>query len=446
MLLQNRFAPRPSKKSLFVVALLALVTLPSFFGTARTEAETPSKPDTPAAPARKPDRPPGSEFPYTVRFEEGASKLPDGDKIAITEVRGTASSFTPGNIYWIKGTYTLASQDKAMLLAATTAADSKFGTGSTFKVQQSIVDRGTGTFTLFLPMSCQGWPHVSFYPAEGGGDIGGTYFGTGEFVLRKWWGSNVTEVVDESSLQQLQTVLRSMGVRIEHTGGPNGPVIAIDFAGHYMDDAKDLALLAAFKSLTTVGLGRTGLKNAGLGRLSGITQLATLYIDNTQIDDAGLNHLKSFPGLTTLGLGHTRTTDAGLVKLRNLTNLTTLYIDNTQITDGGLRELKPLKNLTTLGLGHTRTTDAGIKMICDYWNLTTLYIDNTEITDAGLKDLARLTSLSTLGLGHTQTTDAGLRSLAKLKNLSKLYLDHTQVTDSGVSQFHEALPDVDIVR
>ncbi|HEV8070507.1 MAG TPA: M56 family metallopeptidase [Planctomycetaceae bacterium] len=187
MLLQNRFAPGLSKKSLFVVALLSLVTLPSFFGTARTEAETPSKTDTPAAP--KPDRPPGSEFPYTVRFEQGASKLPDGDKIAITEVRGTASSFTPGNIYWIKGTYTLASRNKAMLLAATTAADSKFGTGSTFKVQQTIVDRGTGTFTLFLPMSCQGWPHVSFYPAEGGGDIGGTYVGTGDFVLRKWWGS-----------------------------------------------------------------------------------------------------------------------------------------------------------------------------------------------------------------------------------------------------------------
>jgi len=189
MLLQYRFAPGLSKKSLFVVAVFALVTLPSFFNTARIEAETAPTAETRAAAAPKPDRPAGSEFPYTVRFEQGASKLPDGDKIDITEVRGTASKFTPGNIYWIKGTYTLASRDKAMLLAATTAADSKFGTGGTFKVQQAIVDRGTGTFTLFLPMSCQGWPHVSFYPAEGGGDIGGTYFGTGDFVLKKWWGS-----------------------------------------------------------------------------------------------------------------------------------------------------------------------------------------------------------------------------------------------------------------
>jgi hypothetical protein len=387
-----------------------------------------------------------------VQFEQGASRFLNGDKITITEVHGTAGTFAPGNIYWIKGTYALASHDKAVLLAATTAADSRFGTGNTFTVQQAFVERGTGAFALFLLMSCQGWPHVSFYPSEGG-DFGGTYFGTGEFVLKKWWGSGEGAEF-EAALRELVTNIRRIGGRITQTA-PNGPVIAIDFAGIPIGNAgipigniKDTGfpLLASFKSLTTVGLGRTGLTNAGLGKLSGLKQLTTLYIDNTQINDAGLNHLKSFPGLTTLGLGHTRTTDAGLVKLRGLTNLTTLYIDNTQITDAGLLELKPLKNLTTLGLGHTRTTDAGIKTICDCWNLTTLYIDNTEITDAGLKDLARLTSLTTLGLGHTRTTDAGLKSLANLKNLTKLYLDHTKVTDSGVSQFQEALPDVDIVR
>ena len=38
-------------------------------------------------------------------------------------------------------------------------------------------------------MSCRGWPHVSFYPAEGGGSFGGNYFGTGDSVLKQWWGS-----------------------------------------------------------------------------------------------------------------------------------------------------------------------------------------------------------------------------------------------------------------
>jgi len=447
MLLQSRFAPGPSKKSLFVVGLLALVVLPTFSTTAQTQAQTPSKTDTPATSvvAAKPDRPSGSEFPYIVKFEQGASKLLDGDKIDITEVRGTAATFALGNIYWIRGTYTLASRDKAMLLAATTAADSRFGTGSTLKVQQAVVDRGIGAFTLFLPMTCQGWPHVSFYPAGGGPDFGGTYFGTGEFVLRKWWGSD-GGADSESSLSQLATKIRMLGGTFERGEGLSAPVTGINFAGsrHLTDD--DLVLLAFFKNLTTLGLGHTGITDAGLAKIGGMTQLTTLYIDNTQITDAGLKELKKIAYLRNLGLGHTRATDAGLLSVRDLTNLTTLYIDNTAITGAGLKELKTLKKLTTLGLGHTQTTDAGLKTIRDCWDLTTLYIDNTQITDAGLKDLGRLTNLRTLGVGHTRITDEGLGHLSALKNLRKLYLDHTQVTDSGVAKLMDSLPKVEIVR
>ena len=67
--------------------------------------------------------------------------------------------------------------------------DAANGKGASLEVQTTIVNRGNGTFTLVLPMSCRGWPHVSFYPAEGGGDFGGNYFGTGDSVLKRWWGS-----------------------------------------------------------------------------------------------------------------------------------------------------------------------------------------------------------------------------------------------------------------
>ena len=60
-------------------------------------------------------------FPTSVKFEQGATKFFDGDKITIAEIRGTADTFIPGNIYWIKGTYTLASHDRAGLSAYTTA-------------------------------------------------------------------------------------------------------------------------------------------------------------------------------------------------------------------------------------------------------------------------------------------------------------------------------------
>jgi RNA polymerase sigma factor (sigma-70 family) len=130
-----------------------------------------------------------SEFPYALKFLQGATRFLEGDKIVIEEIRGTAETMMPGNIYWIKGTYTLASHDRAMLAAFTTATTATEGTGPYLKVQTATVDRGSGTFTLFLPMAYKGYPHVSFYPVESGSDFGGNYVGTGDSVLKEWWGS-----------------------------------------------------------------------------------------------------------------------------------------------------------------------------------------------------------------------------------------------------------------
>ena len=189
MILESRFTPRLSKKSTVVVALLALVVLPTFVGATRARGEGDAGNEIAAVTAAKPDKAATPEFPHVVKFEQGATRFEDGDKISIVEVRGTAETFIPGNIYWIRGTYTLASHERATLAAYTTAMDRENATGYSFRVQSTVVDHGNGTFTLFLPMSCRGWPHVSFYPAEGGEGFGGNYFGTGESVLKKWWGS-----------------------------------------------------------------------------------------------------------------------------------------------------------------------------------------------------------------------------------------------------------------
>ncbi len=192
MILESRFAPRVSTRSMFVIALLALLVLPSFIQTSEREAWAGANDVAQATPARKPDTPTTSEFPHAVRFEQGATRFLKGDKITILEVRGTADTFSPGNLYWIKGTYTLASHDRGMLAAYITAMDAENGKGASLKVQTTVVDRGDGTFKLFLPMSHRGWPHVSFYPADGGEGFGGNYFGTGDSALKRWWGSKET--------------------------------------------------------------------------------------------------------------------------------------------------------------------------------------------------------------------------------------------------------------
>ena len=165
------------KTAAIVAPLAALALLLCSLNSTPTSAET--------APITH------SEFPHVVHFESGATQFADGDTIAITEVHGTAETFIPGNIYWVKGAYTLASHDKAMLAAYTTARESKDGYGKTMSVQETYIDKGTGTFTLFLPMTCSGWPHISMY--GDGQSFSGIYFGTGDSVLKQWWGQKPTE-------------------------------------------------------------------------------------------------------------------------------------------------------------------------------------------------------------------------------------------------------------
>jgi beta-lactamase regulating signal transducer with metallopeptidase domain len=190
MILEDRFAPHISARSMFVLALLALVVLPVFVESAKTEARA----DANEQASGTPDASTPSDFPHVVKFEQGATRFLDGDKIAILEVRGTADTFAPGERYRIRGEYSLKSHSRAMVAAHITALDPENERNSPLASQLTIVDKGDGTFTLTLPMAYHGGPHVSFYPAEGGDGFGGNYFGTGDCVLKQWSGSKDDQV------------------------------------------------------------------------------------------------------------------------------------------------------------------------------------------------------------------------------------------------------------
>jgi hypothetical protein len=211
-----------------------------FFGRTKPAAFAAPNQETSSQAART-DASAKSDFPFTVKFEQGATAFHNGDKITIDEIRGTADTFAPGNIYLIRGAYTLASHDKAMLAAYTTAIDAENAKGYSFKAQTIVVDQKQGKFTLFLPMSCRGWPHVSFYPADGGSDFGGAYFGTGESTLKQWWGTNEKDRKLSNAAAGSNRVQLSLGDQ------------AADYAliaAHWRLNDESQQLQALFKQLT----------------------------------------------------------------------------------------------------------------------------------------------------------------------------------------------------
>jgi len=113
------------------------------------------------------------DFSHVVNLEKTSS----GDLITITEVRGPSDKLEVGKTYEVRGTYKLASQDKAQLMVhVTTEGKQPHESHPALTGQKVIVEKGEGSFTLRFQMWHEGKPHVSFYPAKGGNSFAATYF------------------------------------------------------------------------------------------------------------------------------------------------------------------------------------------------------------------------------------------------------------------------------
>lgn len=132
-----------------------------------------------------------------------------------------------------------------------------------------------------------------------------------------------------------------------------------------------------------------GESDATLVLVRRLKRLVNLNLNQSDVTDASLSHLKGSTSLRGLWLNNNRITDAGLVHLRDLTNLQGLYLGATGITDVGLAHLEDLTNLTELSLHTTKVTDAGLAHLRRMTKLKTLYLRGAPVTDKGLEDLKK---------------------------------------------------------
>jgi len=146
-----------------------------------------------------------------------------------------------------------------------------------------------------------------------------------------------------------------------------------------------------------------------------------------------------FEQVYLVALNNANVTDSDMAHLRGLSQLEDLDLGNTQIADAGLVNLEGLDRLERLDLFKTRVTDAGLEHLKSLNRLRVLRLDGTQITDAGLEQLEGLNRLQELRLSGTKVTDAGLEHLKKLDQLQAIWLVGTQVTDKGVKRLQRGL-------
>lgn len=98
--------------------------------------------------------------------------------------------------------------------------------------------------------------------------------------------------------------------------------------------AEELRTLAsAGCSIAEVNVARSGLGDAELAALGGLTCLKRLNVANNRITDLGLEHLGKLSELEVLNVyGNERITETGLSRLRALQKLRTIYAWNTGVT------------------------------------------------------------------------------------------------------------------
>ena len=201
-----------------------------------------------------------------------------------------------------------------------------------------------------------------------------------------------------------------------------------------------LEKLVGLKKLENFGFIGTAMKGHAFAKFEGWTQLKSLGLRGSQLDDEGLQYLcERFPNLETLGLAHAQITDAGAAHLVKLTRLKRLEIGARKGTPQTVRHLAKLP-LEYLQLGDGLDSPDGIAIVKDIPTLRHFTITNgAPLTDDDLKLVATLRQLERLEFAQLEMPDERVPQLAAFASLKTLRIvrrpaRHLPTRDPGQNQ------------
>ena len=104
-------------------------------------------------------------------------------------------------------------------------------------------------------------------------------------------------------------------------------------------------------------------------------------------------------------------TNDELASLGYLPDLEVVRLQDTNVSDAGLVHLKMLPNLCRLSLNGTRVSDEGMRHLAGRQVLEMLSLNGTDVSDTSAQHIVKLNKLRALVVGDTRLTESGLRQL-----------------------------------
>ena len=166
--------------------------------------------------------------------------------------------------------------------------------------------------------------------------------------------------------------------------------------------AEGLSFLNGLTQLTSLDLSANGIGAAGATSLAGLKQLTSVNLSSNQIGADGLAFLKGLNNLISLNLGYNKIGDVGATYLADLIHhnslacLNSLYLDGSEIGDAGIASLSAITQLTSLSLMNNQIRNVGVVSLASLTNLLSLNLNHNNITD--IRPLAALRNLKSLRL------------------------------------------------
>lgn len=208
------------------------------------------------------------------------------------------------------------------------------------------------------------------------------------------------------------------------------------------DDFTDFAALPELRELRlTARVTDSMLQKIGTAR-----KLETLVLTNAAaITSEGVLPITRLPRLTGLQMWNAELTDELIAQLP-IDQMRSLSISETQVGEAGWQHLNGGRLLRNLEVGGVSLPETAIDVIASLTSIDRLVANQCQLSDGSVAKWTTLTNLDKLFVERNPLTDACIPDLIQFAPMTSLAIRLTEISPDGIARLHAGLPGCSITH